>query len=170
MSKIRPSRLLHFLFIFILSFTLVGLVSCSVIKPIPVETQIHVVDSTVYHMVDSVVYIPKEVIKDVVPIYDTLYMETSMAKAEAYVDTVTHNLKGKLENKKGVEYKYIYKDKIQYRDSIITKEVPVPVEIEKIKHKHYFYEPILWLITLLSIGYVGIKYIKKRYGFGFFSR
>lgn len=135
--------------------------SCGPIKQIPVETVINYKDSTVVNTIDSVIYIPKERIVDVVAAYDTLKLETNMAKAEAYVDTTLHLLKGSIENKKGVQYKYIYKDKIEYRDSVVTKEVPVEVPVEVVKHKHYWYEPILWLFALLSIGYIGLKLAKK---------
>ena len=164
MSKILSDKLLHILFT--LTFIITVLVSsCSVFKEVPVETKYNIKDSTIVHMVDSVVYIPKEVIVDVVPEYDTLRLESSKAVAEAYVDTNIHMLRGKIENKEGIEYKYIYKDKIIYRDSVVTKEVPVEVVKEVVKHKHYWYESILWLFTLLSIGYIILKYIKNRYGF-----
>ena len=56
-------------------------------------------------------------------------METSVAKAKAYLDTNLNALKGEMKNKKEV----IYRDKIVYRDSIIIQkqEVPVEVEVEK---------------------------------------
>lgn len=145
----------------ILLWLLLIVASCGPIKQIPVQTIINYKDSTIVNVVDSTVYIPKERIVDVVAQYDTLQLETNMAKAEAYVDTTLHLLKGSIQNKKGVQYKYLYKDKIEYRDSIITKEVPVEVPVEVIKTKHPFYEPILWLFALLSIGYIGFKLIKR---------
>lgn len=135
--------------------------SCGPIKQIPVETIINYKDSTVVNTIDSVIYIPKERIVDVVAPYDTLKLETNMAKAEAYVDTTLHLLKGSIENKKGVTEKIKYKEKLVYRDSVVTKEVPVEVPVEVVKHKHYWYEPILWLFALLSIGYIGLKLAKK---------
>lgn len=145
----------------ILLCLLLIVVSCGPIKHVPVQTIINYKDSTIVNVVDSTVYIPKERIVDVVAVYDTLKLETNMAKAEAYVDTTLHLLKGNIENKKGVQYKYIYEDKIQYRDSIITKEVPVNVPVEVVKYKHYWYESILWLFALLSIGYIGFKLVKR---------
>jgi hypothetical protein len=143
-------------------FLLILLVmSCGPIKQIPVETIINYKDSTVVNTIDSVIYIPKERIVDVVAPYDTLKLETNMAKAEAYVDTTLHLLKGSIENKKGVTEKIKYKEKLVYRDSVVTKEVPVEVPVEVVKHKHYWYEPILWLFALLSIGYIGLKLAKK---------
>lgn len=137
------------------------MVACGTIKPVPVETIINYKDSVVVNVTDSTVYIPVERVVDIVPAYDTLHLETSKAVAEAWVDTTLHVLRGNIENKTGVEYKYIYKDKIQWRDSLLYKEVPVPVEVEKIKHKHYWYEPILWVFALMSLFYIIIYLLKK---------
>lgn len=143
---------------------LITVVSCGVIKPVPVETVINYKDSTIVNVVDSTVYIPVERIVDIVPAYDTLKLETSKAVAEAYVDTTMHVLRGSIENKTGIEYKYIYKDRIEYRDSIVTKEVPVPVEVEKIVKTHFWYEKLLWILSLGFVSiliYKGIQLYKK---------
>ena len=84
---------------------------------------------TEYITKDSIVYTPVEVIKEVVPEMDTLYMETTVAKAKAYLDTNLNILKGEMKNKKEI----IYKDKIIYRDSIIIQKQEVPVEVEVVK-------------------------------------
>ena len=110
------------LLIFLLLFT-----GCSTIKYVPVKGED--IYHTEYVTKDSIVYTPVEVIKEVVPDLDTLYMETSVAKAKAYLDTNLNILKGEMKNKKEI----IYRDKIVYRDSIVIQkqEVPVEVEIEK---------------------------------------
>ena len=102
-------------------------VSCSTIKYIPVKGED--IYHTEYITKDSIVYTPVEVIKEVVPELDTLYMETSVAKAKAYLDTNLNTLKGEMKNKKEI----IYKDKIVYRDSIVfqKQEVPIEIKIEK---------------------------------------
>lgn len=138
------------------------IIGCGSIKPIPVETVYNIKDSTAIHYVDSTVIIPIERIKDVVPQYDTLIMETSMAKSVSYVDTITHTLKGTLTNKKDIQYKYLYKDRIEYRDSIITKEVPVPVEVEKIVYKHYWYEKLLWILATFGVLTIALQLIKRK--------
>ena len=139
----------------ILILTILMCIGCSCPKQIPVETIINYKDSTLIHMVDSIRYIPKERIVDVVPVYDSLTLETNIAKAKAWVDTTTHTLKGSLENKKGIEYKYIYKDRVEYRDSIVTKEVPV--EVTKEVKTHYSYEKWLWMISILSLLYFTVR-------------
>lgn len=132
-------------------------VGCGTIKPIPVETVINYKDSTIINVVDSTVYIPVERIVDIVPVYDTLHLETTKATADAWVDTTMHVLRGKIENKTGIEYKYIYKDRIEYRDSIVTQDIPVEVEVEKIVKTHFWYEKILWILSLLAGVMIGRK-------------
>ena len=111
----------------ILFLIILLLTSCSTIKYVPVKGED--IYHTEYITKDSIVYTPVEVIKEVVPELDTLYMETSVAKAKAYLDTNLNILKGEMKNKKEI----IYKDKIVYRDSIIIQkqEVPVEVKVEK---------------------------------------
>ena len=111
----------------ILFLILLLFASCATIKYVPVKGED--IYHTEYITKDSIVYTPVEVIKEVVPELDTLYMETSVAKAKAYLDTNLNTLKGEMKNKKEI----IYKDKIIYRDSIIIQkqEIPVEVEVEK---------------------------------------
>lgn len=106
--------------------------ACGTLHNVPKE-EVHIVvkDSTVVNIKDSINWIPKERIIDVVAQYDTLNLETSLAFAQSYVDTTTHTLKGKIENKEGVKTKYVYKTKIEYRDSVVVKEVPVEAVKEK---------------------------------------
>lgn len=148
----------YFLSAIILLATLMG---CATIRPVPVQTEIRYEIRDSLRLRDSTVLIPIEVVKDVAPPYDTLKMETTMAKARAWVDTTTHTLKGTLTNKQGIQYKYVYKDKIEYRDSIVVKEVPV--EVEKFVKIHYPYEKWLWIYIILSSVLVAIYiYLKKR--------
>lgn len=135
-------------------------VSCALFKEVPVKDQINIRDSIVVHQVDSVVYIPKEVIKDIVPVYDTLKMSTSMAEAEAYVDTTTHTLKGSLNNKQGTTTKIKYVDRIQYRDSIQIKEVPIPVKVDKEVKIHPWYERILWVMSAIGLIFMVLLILK----------
>ena len=144
--------------------TILLVIGCGVCKPnVPgPSNQVNVRDSIVYNIVDSTVIYPVEVVKDIVPVYDTLKMETSLAEATAYVDTTMHVLRGSIKNKEGYSVKIKYVDRIEYRDSIqIVKE---PYEVEKIvtKTKHPFYESILWLFTILSVVYIIIKIIKRK--------
>ena len=100
------------------------------------DTQVHYEIRDSIRYIDSLVPvpIPVEHIVDVVPVYDTLRFETSVAKAQAYVDTTTHTIKGKLENKKDsirTIIKYKEHKVVEYRDSTVVQIVPVEVKVEK---------------------------------------
>lgn len=83
--------------------------------------------------IDSVIPIERYV--DIVREYDTLTLETSQAKAQCWVDSIF--LKGIIENKKVINYKYIdrwntitndsivYKDKIDYIETIKYRPNPI---------------------------------------------
>lgn len=138
---------------------------CSTIRYIPTETKelINYIDSLVIR--DSTVIIPIERIRDIVPEYDTLTMETTVAKSVSYVDTLTHTLKGNLENKQGQITKYVYKDRVVYRDTTITKEIPVEVPVPQ-KYIPKFYKSCTWgffILLVLVIGITGLKlYFRRR--------
>lgn len=136
--------------------------SCSTIKYVPIkgDTVVEYRDTTIYK--DSIVYTPKEVVKEIVPELDTLSMETSLAKATAYLDTANRMLRGKIENKKGITEQIKYKEKIVYRDSVVTQEIPVEVTKEVVKYRHTFFDKLCWLISGLSISILLI-YIAKWY-------
>ena len=71
------------------------------------------IDSVVIH--DSVVVVPVERYVDIVREYDTLTLETSQAVAQCWVDSAW--LRGTIENKQAVQYKYV--DRWHVRDSLI---------------------------------------------------
>ena len=141
----------------ILFLILLLFVSCSTIKYIPVKGED--IYHTEYITKDSIVYTPVEVIKEVVPELDTLYMETSVAKAKAYLDTNLSILKGEMKNKKEI----IYKDKIVYRDSIIIQKQEVPVEVEVVKKVVPCWCWLLLVINILTaIGFAIRLYFRFR--------
>lgn len=119
------------------------LVSCGTPKYITVKEKEYIKD-TVVLKVDTVrVPVPVEVQVNVVPKLDTLKMETSVAEAQAYLDTLTQTLKGTLKNKKTELKKEIQTiEKIKYVEHKV--EVPVPYEVVKTKTP-------LWAWILLSI-------------------
>ena len=151
-------------FSFCLILVLLICCGCKSPKYIREETIIRYKDSTIVQYKDSLIEVPVPVerIVDVVPAYDTLKLETSLAKAQAYVDTTTHTLQGSLENKDVTLEKVVYlpsKERIVYRDSIQYQDKPV--YIDKIKTKTPKF--IWWLLgvmgTLVVIAYR--KYIGK---------
>lgn len=80
---------------------------------------------------DSIVVIPVERIVDIVPQYDTLKMETTQARAKAYVDTTLHLLKGSIENKD--KAKTEVREVVKFVEKIDTLyiEKPIPYKVEK---------------------------------------
>ena len=143
---------------------LIFLSSCSCFKNVPRE-EIHYVqkDSTILKIVDSIRYIPVERYVDIVHTYDTLKLETSLAQAEAFVDTTTHTLKGKIENKKGVEKCVKIVEKYVEKCDTIYVKVPVTVEVvkeKKVVPKWCWY--LLEFVALVALVYAVKIYLKLR--------
>lgn len=134
--------------------------SCGTPKYITVKEKEYIKD-TVLIKADTVkVDIPVEVKVNVVPELDTLKMETSVAEAEAYLDTLTQTLKGTLKNKKTeLEKEIQVVEKTKYVEHKV--EVPVPYEVVKTKVP-------LWAWIMLSInvglivGFLLILFLKFR--------
>lgn len=138
--------------------------SCSTVKYVylPGETKIEYRDTTVYR--DSIQYTPVEVIKEIVPEMDTLTMSTSLAEAKAYIDTTNRVLRGEIKNKKGITNEIHYKDRIVYRDSIVTKSYPVEVEKKVVEYKHYWYDKLCYpfaIVGLIFIILLALKIYRK---------
>ncbi len=146
---------------------LIFLTSCSCFKNVPRE-EIHYVqkDSTILKIVDSIRYIPVERYVDIVHTYDTLKLETSLAQAEAFVDTNTHTLKGKIENKKGLEKCVKIIEKYVEKCDTIYAKVPVTVEVEKpVKYiPNFFWGTLVYavLLTLLFAVKIYMKFRKSK--------
>lgn len=121
--------------------------SCGQIKYVPVETntEVNVKDSLVINIKDSVRITERSVYKDYAGLLDTLRIKKNgVASMTAWADT-THNLiNGTLETEPQEEKtKIIYKDRWKVRDSLVFKEVPVPVEVTK----EVPYLPKFWRVT-----------------------
>lgn len=135
--------------------------SCKV-QYIPVkETEYVTVRDSVYFRDTTVQYkVEKEYVKDYTGLLDTLNLETGMAKARAWVDTTKSVLAGEIANKeKTIDVPAQMKEKIVYRDSVVTKEVPVEVEV--IKTVHPKYEAWLWAWLVASVLGLGFWFYKK---------
>lgn len=160
---------------FIASLFTLSIIGCGSIKQVPITNNTETIyrdslilrDSTRY--VDSVIYVqvPREKVMEIISQIDTSYLETSVAESIAYVDTNSLMIVHSLENKDTVlKEKIIYKDryvtetKIVYRDSIQIKEVPVEVEVEKIKYPKTYW----WLLGFFVIV-VGIFIVKLYFKF-----
>ena len=121
-----------FLFILLTVF-LLSFVGCSSTRYVPVkETEKEVINyKDSIRIRDSIVVIPVERIVDVVPAYDTLRLETTQAKAKAYVDTTLHLLRGSIENKDKAKTEVREVIRFVERTDTIYVEKPVPYEVEK---------------------------------------
>lgn len=141
------------------------LVNCGTIKYVPVkETEYVTVRDSVYFRDTTVQFrVEKEYVRDYTGLLDTLDMETSYATARAWVDTSRSVLVGEIKNKeKMVDVPVQVKEKIVYKDSLVYKDIPVPVEVEKVVHPGY--EKWLWgwlVLTLIAfIAYLLWKFKK----------
>lgn len=149
--------------------TLLLIVGCGVTHNIPPESEhtvTHYIDSICWHDSTVVRYLDKERYVDIVKPLDTLNLETTYAKAEAYLDTSISALRGSIENKDvPIKTEIKWKEKIVYKDSIQIKEVPYPVEVvkEKIKYpKSYWWFLAISILTLTYFGTkIYLKFIKK---------
>lgn len=104
---------------------------------------------------DSTVLIPVEKVVDLVRSYDTLRMETSLARSTAYIDTTTHSLKGSLENKSKVQYIEREVHIIHETHDTLYKEKPVPYEVVKIQRKTPLFTKIMaWIGALLALAII----------------
>ena len=132
-----------FLFI-ILIFTFMG---CSTTRYVPVkEIEKEVTNhKDSIRIRDSIVVIPVERIVDIVPQYDTLKLETTQARAKAYVDTTLHLLRGSIENKD--KAKTEVREVVKFVEKIDTLYIdkPVPYEVEK----QVRYVPAIYKLSLI---------------------
>lgn len=124
-----------FLTLLVLSYIFI-LFSCKSVSEVTrdiSDVKIETIYKDSVRYVDSI--IPVERYVDIAREYDTLTLETSQAKAQCWVDSIF--LKGMIENKKVINYKYVdrwntitndsivYKDKIDYIETIKYKPNPI---------------------------------------------
>ena len=135
-----------FLFIIYIIF-LLSFVGCSTTRYVPVkgvEKEVTNYKDSI-RIRDSIVVIPIERIVDVVPAYDTLKLETTQARAKAYVDTTLHLLRGSIENKDKPKTKVREVIKFVERTDTLYIDKPVPYEVEK----QVRYVPAIYKLSLI---------------------
>lgn len=146
-----------FLIIVILAFY--GLISgCSTPKYLP-SSNIRIIakDSLVVHTELASVAIPNE--SHSIITKKKSHLETSVAESDASIDSLGM-LHHTLVNKKdSISTKIQYVDKIVYRDSIETKEVPVEVKVpvRYIPKFHQFTFILFWIFVLFIVIKLLIK-------------
>lgn len=139
-------------------------VGCGQIKYVPVETttQVEVKDSTVFHIKDSVRIIERSRWKDYGGLLDTLRIRGNRSEMRAWADTTNNIINGSLEEDPQEEKtRIIYKDRWKTRDSLVFKEVPVEVPVEKevrIIPKFWRIMGILGIVcSTLVLAFAGLK-------------
>lgn len=135
--------------------------------PIETDTQVHVIDSVAIHYLDSIRIYEATRYRDMAWMGDTLRIEGQRSRMWAVADTTKEAMIGGLEEDKVEEKtKIIYKDRVEYRDSIRNVEVPVPVEVEKKVKFVPWYHKLLSGIGIISLLVVlvlaGLKIIKLK--------
>ena len=119
--------------IFLFIIFLLTFMGCSTTRYVPVKgverEVVNFKDSI--RIRDSIVITPVERIVDIVPAYDTLRLETTQARAKAYVDTTLHLLRGSIEKKDKAKTEVREVIRFVERTDTIYVEKPVPYEVEK---------------------------------------
>lgn len=128
--------------------------------PTQAETKIEYRDTTIYLEKMVEVPVPVERIVEVVSRFDTLKMETAVAKAECWADTTNRVLRGRMENKKTnlkakVDTVVVIKTKNEYIEKPVIQEVEVPV-----KYIPKIYNYSLWF-SIAVIAFVLGRFILK---------
>lgn len=112
--------------------------SCAPVKQIPVQTtqtdSVRIEKVVEYRDTTIYVEIPHEVIKEIVPEIDTLFMENRVATSTTFLDTTTRTLRGELKSKpiklpQPVKLPETTEKEEKYIE--VIKEIPVTVEVEK---------------------------------------
>lgn len=130
------------------------LTGCGTVRYVPVERKVEVRDTVVLKSDTVRVAVPVEKIVEVVPRTDTILLETSVAKAEAWVDST--GLNGRIENKRVELEKEI---QVVERVRVKTERVEVPVEV--IKEKRVI-PKWLWLSLAVNLAVVVCIVLKLR--------
>lgn len=140
--------------------------ACTTVKYIPVkETEYVTIKDSVYFRDTTVQYrIEKEYVRDYTGMLDTLRIETKYSEFEAHLDTLSNKLSGSARNKElSIPVQASLKEKVQYRNSIVYKEIPTPYEVEKKVKFVPWYAKILSgfgiLFLILAALWAGKKFI-----------
>lgn len=139
----------------ILIFTIIFFfVSCAgqkiVYVPTEAKTIIEYRDTTI-RVVDTIkVEVPREVIREVMPILDTSRLETSVAYSEAYVDTLERRLHHRLRNKQtALKSKLDTIVRVEYINEYIEVPIIKEVEVEKT-----YIPKIAWICIIFTCCYI----------------
>ena len=148
------------IFRLILGVLLIGLMAnCSTVQKIPVENKYEIVkkDSIIYTVKDSVNIIPIEKIVNKTLPDQKSSLETSLAKSEAYTDSLGF-LHHSIENKKQFT-QHIHKEEKETvkTDSVyVEKPVPYEVVVEKPYIPKFYKFTLYWFIATVILLILGM--------------
>lgn len=149
--------------IFITLVLLLGLLSCGTtqyVTPTVVDRIVYK-DTTIVINDTIMVPIEKEVVKEIIPELDTSYLETSVAKSVAYLDTAKRKLHHTLTQEGEVRTIIDTFYTTTYVDRYIEKPVIQEVEVIKYKRDNIFWFSIIFNVIVLC--FIGMKiYLKLR--------
>lgn len=135
-------------------------VGCKTIQYVPVKERVEVAvhDTTYLHKTDTLIQVPEISIADFIDIRDTLYMKASHSESYAWVDTTMNALKGRLIQGGKLPVQIVERERVVKKDSLIYKEKPIPVTVEKkVTPKWAWYSLIFSIIcVLLGVFYAYI--------------
>ena len=143
-------------------FIMIGCCTTKKVQYVPVqgETIIEYRDSIVRGIDTIKVEVPREVIKEVMPIIDTSKLETYVAKSVAYVDRNKNKLVHTLENKKTqLEAKIDTVVVVEYKTEYQNKEIPVEVPVEVPYIPNWMWGVCIY--AALTVGILLMKIIGK---------
>lgn len=152
----KKTEHLFCIFVFLCIFS-----GCKV-QYVPVEhtEYVHTIDSVYFRDTTIQYKVEKEYARDYTGLLDTLDLETSYASARAWLDTSRATLSGEIRNKENViDIPVSVKEKVTVRDSVVYKDVPVPVEVVRTVHPKYEWALWTWGIAAL-LGFALIAYCK----------
>ena len=145
---------LYFLCLSFFTMIISGIISCTSIRYIPIETKVIERDTLI--KIDSIIIeLPFEVKNNNVPYNKKSILETSLAKSEAYLDSTTNELKHSLENKPQAKLDpdTVFKFKIKE----VYKEIPVEV-IKEVPYIPNIYKySMIFSILIIVIGVLKLK-------------
>lgn len=142
--------------------------SCkTVYLPSTSSTETHIKDSTVWNIKDSIRIYEATHYKEMGWLTDTLKVRTERGtEVTVYGDTLKELLSVDVKEKPIEEKtRIVYKDRLEYRDSIQVKKEYYPIEIEKEKKIYPRWMIVLSLLGVLStlvLGFIGYLKIKKK--------
>lgn len=120
--------------------------------PVKETEYVQVHDTTTLHKVDTLVKVPEFHLSDYAGLADTLVLKASNSEATAWVDSTAMVLKGRLVQTGKIPVQIVEKERVVYKDSVVTKEVPVPVEtIKEVVPKWSWWSLGLNIITIIGI-------------------